>query len=381
MITVNEAEALVKSFWNTFDGISCDLIADRNYPPFDRVMMDGIAVAWKDYAEGIREFSLEGIAPAGEPQHTLKNSSGCFEVMTGAPLPKNADLIIPYEQIEIKNGKAFITQESDRVEMDFVHREGTDDKKGDRILSAGSMWNGPHAGIASSLGYTESVARKDLRIAIVSTGDELVAITETPLSHQIRRSNVYALQASLAVRGINQTTLFHLSDVEEKIRTHYEEHASKFDLIIYSGGVSKGKFDYLPTVWKNCGVKEIFHGVSQRPGKPLWFGHDDKNKTLIAGLPGNPVSSLVCLHRYFLNSKPMFARLTGDLTFRKELTYFVPVKTEMTKEGILLAHLMPIQNSGEFSGLAGSDGFVELPQEKSQFKAGEAYPYFAWSIP
>jgi molybdopterin molybdotransferase len=353
-----------------------DLIADRDYPPFHRVMMDGIAVSWNVFKEGKRDFKVAGILAAGVPQGILNDLATCFEVMTGAPLPMGADLVIPYEHLEIKDGLAKVILETERIQMENVHLAGSDAKKGDVLLRAGHVINGPHRGIAASVGV--NLMSDKIRINIISTGDELVEVDQIPLDHQIRRSNAHALAESLRLHGFRHIELSHLPDEVPAIEDHYTINAQNFDLMIYSGGVSKGKFDYLPSSWKNLGVTEYFHGISQRPGKPFWFGVDHVRKTTVAGLPGNPVSSLVCLHRYILSQRPMYAQLTEEIIFKKDLTYFIPVKLESDKTGVLKAHPLKIKNSGEFSALAGSDGFLELPKDQSVFKVGEAFLFHPW---
>ncbi|MBC7712820.1 MAG: molybdopterin molybdotransferase MoeA [Rhizobacter sp.] len=390
MITVEEAVELIKKnmpVWReteaSLENLSAlttaePLIADRDYPPLPRVMMDGIAVSYEVFQTGKRSFPVAGICPAGNPQGTLTDHLTCLEVMTGAPLPVGADLVIQYEHIKIENGVANIVVEQERAILESVHRQGSDCKAGDILLQKGEILNGPHWGIAASLGFSKIKIGSLPRINIISTGDELVPVDSTPMAHQIRRSNAYALKASLKLFGYDDVEMSHLLDNETAIEKHYEENAPKFDLMIYSGGVSKGKFDYLPSVWKKMGAVEIFHGVSQRPGKPLWFGLDSKQKTAILGLPGNPVSSLVCLHRYFLSTKTVYAKLEEEIVFKNALTFFVPVKITSHKDGTLTAMPLKIQNSGEFSALAGSDGILELPKDQSVFPQGEAFLFHSW---
>jgi molybdopterin molybdotransferase len=389
MITVQEALTLLKKHMPDFgeskayleslsqDIIQEDIVADRDYPPFHRVMMDGIAISWHVYKEGRREFKVAGICAAGEPQFALTDLSTCIEVMTGAPLPTGSDLVVPFEHLKIENGIAYVTLELERTQMENVHLKSSDASKGDILLKHGEKLNGPHWGIAASVGYDQIKIKRKPRINIISTGNELVNVNSIPLDYQIRRSNAYALKASLNLYG-HEVELSHLPDEESAIEKHYQASAKEFDLLIYSGGVSKGKFDYLPSTLKRLGVEEIFHGVSQRPGKPLWFGVDPKSKTTILGLPGNPVSSLVCLHRYFLSDRVVYALLTEEIIFKKDLTYFYPVKLEFHLDGKILAHPLKIKNSGEFSALASSDGFIELPKERSIFKAGEAFLFHSW---
>ena len=389
MISVDQAVSLIQKHLPDFGSqklsgpqhdrvLAQDLRADRDYPPFDRVMMDGIAVSWNAYREGMRQFSLAGVCAAGSPQGKLTDLSTALEVMTGAPMPLGADLVIPYEHVKIENGLAAVVLETERTAQENVHLKGSDARQGDVLLKSGATLNGPHWGIAASLGYHQPLVKRLPKIAIISTGDELVEIDATPLDHQIRRSNAHALEASLRLHGHQDVTLFHINDAIVEIESHYQQHAPHFDLMIYSGGVSKGKFDFLPTVWKTSGVEEIFHGIKQRPGKPLWFGVDQKRQTAVMGLPGNPVSSLVCLHRYLLAQKPIYAQLTDEITFKKDMTYFVPVKLESTPEGVLRARPLPMQNSGEFSALAESDGFLELPAHQQVFSANAAFVFHPW---
>jgi molybdopterin molybdotransferase len=390
MITVEEAELLVQKHLPDW-GASLDSIestssfesllplkSDRAYPPFDRVMMDGIAVNFTRYDQGLRSFPLKGVAAAGTPPLALTDVNCAIEVMTGAPLPIGTDLVIPYEHIQIQNEIAHISLDIVRSRMENIHHEGSDCRSGEVVSPAGSTFNGAFAGIAASMGYSRIQSKRKPKILIISTGNELVEIHETPAAHQIRRSNAYALKASLAINGLIDCQLHHLNDDPKLIAEHYKKNKSEFDILIYSGGVSKGKFDYLPSVWADMGVHQYFHEVTQRPGKPLWFGVDHNHQTAVLGLPGNPVSSLVCLHRYLLKNRNVYAELSEEISFKKDLTYFVPVKICFSQEAKLIASPLPIKNSGEFTALSGSDGFLELPRERSLFKRGESFLFFPW---
>jgi len=158
------------------------------------------------------------------------------------------------------------------------------------------------------------------------------------------------------------------------ILSHYQQNQQTCDLLIYSGGVSKGKRDYLPQIWQDMGVIPYIQGVRQKPGKPMWFGINHQSNTIILGLPGNPISALVCLHRYLLNRSKSYGYLQELITFEPDLTYFVPVKINAKHE---LTPMMP-QNSGDFVALADSDGFVELPQNKKQFTPQEQFSFYPW---
>jgi molybdopterin molybdotransferase len=365
MISTLEASQLIEKHLPRWAMGTHAIVADRDYPPFHRVMMDGIAVKYEEFERGVRSFNISGVCAAGESAKKLHE--GCLEVMTGAPLPIGADLVIQYEHLRIENGMAQVIVEQIRKPHDSVHLEGSDCKKGTVVLAAGQSWNGPHVGIAASMG--ESFTPKFPKIMIISTGDELVETN--PLPHQIRRSNAYALKKSLEMNGFLDVTLDHLMDDPREVSEHYIKHAFDFDMLIYSGGVSKGKFDYLPHVWADLGVTKHFHEVSQKPGKPLWFGTDDMRKTTVVGLPGNPVSSLICLHRYFIPSRKLTVKLNQQPLVKGSLTHFIPVKID-SKDAMLLAHPLKIKNSGEFTALAGSDGFIEYNGEAS------SYSFYSW---
>lgn len=393
MITVEEAESIIRArmpeWGDTLVGIDQPvyrrsaeaLIADRSYPPIHRIMMDGIAVVWESLVGGIREFPIAGVCGAGAPECDLPSPMVCFEVMTGAPLPRGADLVIPYEHLSIRDGVALLPRDNKHSYSRFenIHLRGSDFEKGELLLASGSQLHGPRWGIAASLGYARVNCRKTPKIKVISTGDELVDVEQTPLDHQVRCSNSHALKASLLQNGFSDVVLDHLPDDEGIVAAHYRENRNHFDVLIYSGGVSKGKFDYLPKMWETAGVEKYFHEVSQRPGKPLWFGVDHACQTAVLGLPGNPISALVCLHRYFIARRPLYAKLDQDIHFAKDLTYFVPVKIECSSDAVLIATPIVTRNSGEFAALATSDGFLELPKGQAVFNANESFRFFPWS--
>ncbi|URR35445.1 molybdopterin molybdotransferase MoeA [Thermosynechococcus sp. HN-54] len=359
--------------------LAVTIASDRPYPPIDRIMMDGIALNWAAYQSGQRAFPILGVVPAGEVPPILTDTQACFEVMTGAALPQGCDLVIPYEALEIRDGIAHILHPEAWSPYQFVHRCGSDAAAGQPVLAAGTPLHSPAWGILASVGQTEVCVRRTPRTQIIATGNELIPPDHVPQPHQLRLSNAYALMAALKRQGYPHVSITHLPDDPVQLATHYRQASQEYDLLIYCGGVSKGKFDYLPQLWRDQGVQEYIHGVAQRPGKPLWFGVDHRQQTAVFGLPGNPVSSLVCLHRYVLDIPPLYACLASPFSFEKPLTYFLPVKLETTKTAELIAHPRPMQNSGDFLALADSDGFLELPASQGVFAAGECYRYFPWS--
>ncbi len=362
------------------------IISDRDLPPFDRVMMDGIAIRYAAFQEGIRAFKIQEVQAAGAPRSSLKAKDGCIEIMTGAVLPEHADSVIRYEDVIIDHGIANIQIEAIKPSQN-VHLQGTDRKRGTEVLIPGTIIGAAEIGVFASLGVDQVKVSRNPTCTIISTGDELVEVNEIPLAHQIRRSNVFMLQSQMESFGIIAEQI-HLLDNQDHIKFQVEKLLKKQDLLIISGGVSKGKYDYLPTVLTDLGVQKIFHKVKQRPGKPFWFGKHPSG-VLVFALPGNPVSSLVCLvkyvHQYLYNhlkakSTSPKAILTSQIIFKPDLDYFLPVKVDYSGAQIE-AIPQPGQGSGDFANLVNADGFLHLPRGQEQFNKGEIYPLHLYRNP
>ena len=220
--------------------------------------------------------------------------------------------------------------------------------------------------------------------AIVSSGDELVSVDQTPEAHQIRQSNSYSVQAAMKQLGINSTR-YHFSDQRDKIVSGMKEIFSKHKLIILSGGVSKGKKDYIPEALELCGVEKIFHRVQQRPGKPFWFGRT-KDGHFVFALPGNPVSTFMNFYRFIkpwlfssagMNVQEYSAILEEDFEFNPDLTYFLQVKLDI-RSGKMHAIPEVGHGSGDLANLVDADGFLELPLGNSMYKAGRVFSYYPY---
>ncbi|MEN9206620.1 MAG: molybdopterin molybdotransferase MoeA [Gloeomargarita sp. GMQP_bins_120] len=358
--------------------LTSPVTTDRPYPPGDRVLMDGIALVWSRYRQGQRVFPIVGVAAAGHPPLALTDPGACIEVMTGAPLPQGCDLVIPYEYLAIAAGSATITRPQDWPPYAHVDRQGSACAAGVEVLAPGHRLQPPDWGILASLGYTEVAIQRLPRTLIISTGDELVPPAVTPQPYQLRASNPYALQAALRRQGYPTVDVQVLPDDPSHWQSHYEQASQDYDQLIYTGGVSRGKRDVLPALWLSLGVTPYVQGVRQRPGKPLWFGVDHQRQTVVFGLPGNPVSCLVCLYRYVLDRPPRYGQLTEPVTFAPPLTYFLPVRVSYSPSAEVLVTPQAVQNSGDFLGLAGTDGFIELPSERCTFATGECFPLYEW---
>ena len=362
--------------------------ADRDFPPFDRVMMDGIAVRGEDISRRIRAFRSVGTQRAGVEAAALKEPGTCFEVMTGAVLPVGSDTVIPVEKVDARGDVFKLEKGYEPVPGQFVHGQGSDKLRGDTLLEPGVLLGGKEIAVVATCGYTQVSVTVPLEITIVSTGDELVEVDQTPAPYKIRKSNAYALAASCQALGYPvQTRLRHLPDDRVFIAAELPSLLEDADMVLFSGGISKGKYDFMEALLELAGVERHFHWVRQRPGKPLWFG-TSKRGTPVFALPGNPNSTLTCFYRYVtLMSDKMtglskcherVALLKSPFAFDKTLTLFLPASLEYGPGGQLLVEPVPPQNSGDLTRLPQSDGFIELPEDKQVFPAGFSARFFPW---
>lgn len=361
-----------------------NLIADRDFPPFDRVTMDGIAILYSDFESGQRSFPIAETIGAGMPKKQLSISGQCVQIMTGAIMPDGVDTVIRYEDISIEGDTATINEEAIKHQQN-VHFKGQDKQAGEVVVARGSVLSPAELIVAASVGKSTIEVLELPKAAIITTGDELVDIDETPLQYQIRRSSNYGVQALLNSWGI-EVNQFHLKDDKQLMLKEIESILSSYESIVLTGGVSRGKFDYLPEVLEELGVEKHFHKVKQRPGKPFWFGTKGKENTVFA-LPGNPVSSFACANVYLkywlelsLGQKESieYAQLATDLSFPPNLTWFIECELTNTNLGTVKASPFRGNGSGDFANLTLADGFLILPEEQSDFKAGEVYPYIRY---
>jgi molybdopterin molybdotransferase len=357
--------------------------ADRDFPPFNRVAMDGLAINFQEWMNGTKEFTIETTHAAGQPSIKLKNKQHAIEVMTGSILPTGTDTVIRYEDLDIKNGKATIV--IDGIQRgQHVHHQATDAGKDGMLLEPHCLISSAEIALMASVGKSKVSVLAFPKAAIISSGDELVEVDRIPQPHQIRRSNTYALAAAMKQVGWNGTQ-YHLQDKKDLMTDSLKQIVADHDVLIISGGVSKGKFDFIPEALEAAGVRKLFHQVNQRPGKPFWFGKSLDGKIVFA-LPGNPVSTYMCFYRYILpwlwkslgvDRTNQQAILGKDFSFAPVLTYFLQVSIK-NENGKLVAYPDAGGGSGDFANLKKVDGFLELTSEKEKFSAGEVYPYYSF---
>ncbi|HZP59539.1 MAG TPA: molybdopterin molybdotransferase MoeA [Opitutaceae bacterium] len=364
-----------------------EIRADRDLPPFDRVMLDGYALRSAAWAGGARSFRIGGLQAAGMLPQEVTADDICIEIATGAVLPKGADCVVGYEDTTREGGMMTLAGTAKLAPGHAVHRRGGDYAAGTVIVPAGTRLTGREIAVAAACGCAALSVSGRPKIAVIATGDELVDVGAEVGPQQVRRSNDYALRAALQAAGWPRVERFHFHDMRHEIEHALWHILAEFDVVLLTGGVSKGKFDFLPGVLDELGVRKKFHGVAQRPGKPFWFGLGPRSQPVFA-LPGNPVSSYTCLHRYVLPAlvhaagtrpaPPRRVSLGSTVTFPHPLVYFLPVRLRSGPAAGIVAEPAAVNTSGDFAGLVGTDGFVELSAEQTEFAAGTLAPFWRW---
>jgi molybdopterin molybdotransferase len=363
-----------------------NLYAERDQPPFDRVAMDGIAIAAGAAASQGGRLRVAASQAAGDPPLALDDPSTCIEIMTGAMLPRGCDAVVPVEQVQ-RSGEIAEIGRKPVQPWQNVHRRGSDCRQGALLLAAGTRLSPPEVAIAAGAGMARLRVSAQPMIVVISTGNELIEPGEVIEPHQVRRSNAYGITASLRQHGFTRVADDHVRDDEAALTERLGFHLRTHDVLILSGGVSMGKLDLVPQVLDKLGVGLVFHHVAQRPGKPMWFGVSQAGPAVFA-LPGNPVSTLVCLSRYVLPalraamgqaaSEPRRIALTAPVDVKVPLALYMPVKLKNDDWGRTSAEPRPTNGSGDFTALGGTEGFVELPPGPNTFAKGFVAPFYRW---
>ncbi len=392
MISVSEAQAGVYAHALPLPAASVDLtpaclgmilaepvVADLDMPPFTKSLMDGYAVRAANLSDGPQILEIiEEITAGKTPQHEVGELQAS-RIMTGAPLPKGADCVVAVEQTEADGpSRVKILQKSVRAGQHILER-GREMHTGETILEPGCRLRPQEMGLLASVGRTEVKLHGRPRVAILPTGDEIVEAQRKPGPGQIRNSNGPMLAAQVLRAGGEPKILGIARDTVESLRELIARGLAA-DVLLLSGGVSAGKLDLVPGVLGELGVQDHFHKVCIKPGKPLFFG--TKGRVLVFGLPGNPVSSLICFELFV---RPALARLMGDqhavpMTILARLKQEHRVKSDrptyhpaVLEFEALGPSVVPTPwfGSADLRGLANSNAFVVFPPADEVFGAGQ----------
>jgi molybdopterin molybdotransferase len=359
-----------------------DVISPEKIPPFDNSAMDGFAVIARDTVavspENPVELTVLEDEPAGKVSTKRVISGTTVRIMTGAPIPEGADAVVKVEDTE-GSGKLIKVLHPTK-EGENIRRAGEDISLGETVLRRGSLFGPAEIGLLASLGKPRVKVFRPARVAIITTGDELLEIDQPLAPGKIRNSNAYALEAQVREIQAEPVPLGIVEDTKEAVTAKISEGLKKADVILTTGGVSVGEYDVVKDVMDSMGASLKFWKVAQKPGKPLAFWIL-KGK-LVFGLPGNPVASMVCFEEYvrpavrkMMGHQKLFrpeaeAILREDIKKKPGRLHFVRVKL-MHEDGQYYASSTGPQGSGILKSMALADGLALVPPEATLLKAGD----------
>lgn len=361
------------------------ITADRAIPPFDRVMMDGIAIDSSEFHGIGTEFKIEGIQAAGSPALKKSTPQGCLEVMTGAILPEGCDCVIPVEEISITEKSVILSPDTITDSGKFIHRTGSDSQQGSVLLEDKIRLGAAELAIAASVGKVQFEVSKLPQITILTSGDEVIPPSQDPKAFEIRSSHPSFLKQIIEANQLGVCQHIHLPDDRATTSTAILSALASSDFIILTGGISKGKFDFIaPELTKLIG-EPLFHGVKQRPGKPFGFWHDQASSTSVFALPGNPLSVCATASRYLIpalikhQSLPVsnyLIPLSHDFHWKAPIPGLAP--------SIILddhtADVQQMQNSGDYLCLARCSGFIEFSQPQSKYAKHTQLAFYPFKL-
>jgi molybdopterin molybdotransferase len=371
-VPLNEAAGLL---------LAEDITSDVDSPPYDKAMMDGYAVRSTD-RESQRRI-VEEIAAGAVPKVAVSRGAAS-RIMTGAPIPEGADAVVPVEQTELVDATTVRLQQLAPSPGQNVLPLGASMRVGDIVIQRGAVVRPAEIAILAETGHDSALVQPRPRLAVLTTGNELVAVNQMPVGGQIRNSNGPMLVAAGARAGASTVELPTARDTHDDLTRRIQEGLAA-DILVLSGGVSAGKFDLVPQVLSEQGVEQVFHKIALRPGKPLWFGvrqdRDTGRTTYVFGLPGNPVSSLVCFELFV---RPTIAALSGrgfvqlDAVRAKLAQPYnhtggraACLPAQLTAQAFeATVEVLPWQGSADIATLARANGLVRLPAEPRRFDAG-----------
>ena len=349
-----------------------DISSDIDIPPFNKATVDGFTCRKSDL--GIELDIIETIAAGNWPEKKISENQ-CSRIMTGAAVPEGADIVFMVEDSMIlPSGKVRYTGTFSRENISI---RGEDIKNGDSVLKPGKLIRPQDIAVMASVGCTKVIVSKMPRVAVISSGDELVEPDDKPGISQIRNTNAYQLMAQIQRAGARGKYLGIARDDEEATYNIVKRAISECDLVLITGGVSMGDFDFVPSVLERAGVRILFSRVNVQPGKPTTFGIHPE--ALVFGLPGNPVSSFI---QFELLVRPLISKMMGnqftpvtiplpmkDSFSRKSADRQAWIPVIITKDGLI----SPIEyhGSAHISALALADGIIALPVGKKTIEKGE----------
>jgi molybdopterin molybdotransferase len=361
-----------------------DVVSDLDMPPFDKALMDGYALRSVELADGRGVLTITEEITAGCTPTRSVGPGQAARIMTGAPLPPGADAVVAWERTQPLGPERIQVEDRSLAPSRNVMRQGQEMRRGEVVLRRGAVLRPQEFGVLATVGRTTVQIQPAPEVAILSTGDEIVDAGESPAPGQIRNGNGSMLLAQVVRAGGVPRPLGIARDRLDSLRPLVEE-GLRSPVLILSGGVSAGKLDLVPGVLQELGVVAHFHKVEMKPGKPVLFGTREPGPHLVFGLPGNPVSALVCFELFV---RPALRRLRGhddaaprmceamlaeDFPYRTDRPTYHPAKLELTADGWQVRPV-PWFGSPDLRGLTEANAFVLLPPGDHQHQAGQRFP-------
>lgn len=351
--------------------LGTDIYAELDIPAFEQSSMDGYAIRFEDRGQPLK---IHGEMQAGTAAQFTLLPQYAARIFTGAPLPSGADTVVMQEKVEISDG-AIIIHDADLVKGANVRNKGAEAAKGALAITAGSRLIPAAIGFLAGIGKTEAEVYQTPAVGIIVTGKELQQPGKDLSFGQVYESNSYALTAALEQAQISKINFYAADDDLDELTAVLQEALDNNDVILLTGGVSVGDYDFVLRAAERCGISQIFHKVRQKPGKPLYFGK--KEDKVIFGLPGNPSSVLSCFYQYVLLA---LEKLTNQPSGTLKVFDAVLMHAYAKPAGLthfLKAHFddgkvtpLHAQESFRMSSFAQANGMIELGEEETAFAAG-----------
>jgi molybdopterin molybdotransferase len=384
-ILVNEARSFGTEqvqLAHAFGRVLCEkIVADRDYPPFNRAAMDGYALRYEDVEKGLRSFVIKETIFAGHASTVAIGPGECYKIMTGAATPHHANFIIRREDTKEEGQQVSILTSTFKPLQNIAQR-GEDLKQGEVIIDRPVIASPSVISLLAAIGKQTVRVEKLPSVAIVTTGNEVKRMDEQVSEVEIRNSNAWLLQSLLHKQGVQHLSMLHMADDPVQLQ-HAFSHALQFDMVISCGGVSAGDADFVPDAMAALGVQKLFHKLMIRPGKPIWCGKTATGKMVFA-LPGNPFSCMVTFTLFVLGylnacyglpAPPVLSMTIKDERVKKTyLDEFFPVKII---PGTNSVEILPFNGSGDIRAALFADGIARHPREKTILSPGEQIEYLA----
>ncbi len=350
-------------------------------PPFHQSAMDGYAMRFEDISNGKPiVFDKDSENSAGASSISKIKNGTAIRIFTGAKVPANANVVIPQENVSIRDGSVLETDRSRVQHMDNIRTKGSQFKKAEIILNKGDVMNAPRIALAASAGFDKIQVYTAPTVSVIVSGNELIVPGKKLSGDAIYESNSLMLAAVLEEHRIKVNGIYYVKDSLKSIKSTLIKAFKKSDLVLISGGISVGKYDMVKTALEELNTTTIFHKIKQKPGKPLYFG---KNKSkYVFGLPGNPAASLTCYYEYVM---PFIQLISGKATAFDELKSGTLSNSYSKKAGLThflkgftnlqTVTILPDQESYKLTSFAPANCLVVIPEDVTELKAGDTVHY------